>query len=316
MVRYIVRRLLGMLPTFLLLLFLVVAMVRLIPGNIVDLMLETQAGANNVNRIGLEHRLGLDQSLPVQYAKYTRNVFRGDLGHSLWNQRSVTGLIGERLPPTLELVSIAVLISLVLAVPIGMISAIRQDTPLDYGLRGLVIFGLSLPDFALATMVIIFPAIWFHWTPPLDYKSFIQNPMDNLGQTIIPALLLGVGLSASLTRMTRATMLEVLRQDYIRTAWAKGLNERVVVIQHAFKNALIPVVTLFGIQMAFLLSGAVIMESIFAIPGIGRLLLDSITSRDYPIIQGVTVMVAIGVMLINLTVDISYAYLDPRIRLS
>ncbi len=316
MTRYIVRRLLGMVPTLLVLLFLVVAMIRLIPGNIVDLMLEGHYGAANANRLAVEHGLGLDRSLLAQYADYTAHVARGDLGHSLWDHHSVTAMVLDHLTPTLEMIVLAVLISLLLSVPIGVISALRQDSPLDYLLRSLVILGLSVPDFALATMVIIFPALWFHWSPPLDFKPFAKSPLDNLGQMIIPALILGVGLSASLTRLMRATMLEVLRQDFIRTAWAKGLGERRVVLQHALKNALIPVVTLFGIQLAFLLSGAVIMESIFAIPGIGRLLLDAVTQRDYPVIQGVAVMVAIGVLLINLAIDISYGFLDPRIRLA
>lgn len=316
MTRYIVRRLLGMVPTLLVLLFLVVGMIRLIPGNIVDLMLEGHYGSANANKLAVEHGLGLDRPLLVQYADYTGHVVRGDLGRSLWDHRPVTTMVINHLTPTLEMIVLAVLISLALAVPIGVISAVRQDSPLDYILRSLAILGLSVPDFALATMVIIFPALWFHWSPPLDFKPFTKSPLDNLGQMIIPALIPGVGLSASLIRLMRATMLEVLRQDFIRTAWAKGLGERSLIVHHALKNALIPVVTLFGIQLAFLLSGAVIMESIFAIPGIGRLLIDAVTQRDYPVIQGVAVMVAIGVLLINLAIDISYGYLDPRIRLA
>ncbi len=315
MTRYIVRRLLGMVPTFLVLLFLAVAMLRFIPGNIVDLMLEGQTGAHNVNRTVLEHRLGLDQSLPVQYIHYLGGVLHGDLGHSLWNQQGVTGMLVQRLPPTLEMVVLAVLISLLIAVPIGALSAIRQDSFLDYLLRSAAILGLSVPNFALATMVLIFPALWFHWTPPLNYKPLSEDPGANLGQMIIPALILGVGLSASIVRLLRATMLEVLREDYIRTAWSKGLRERTIVLRHSARNALIPVVTLFGIQVAFLLSGSVIMEQIYAVPGVGRLLLDAIGQRDYPVVQGVTVVVALWVMLINLAVDVSYAYLDPRLRL-
>jgi peptide/nickel transport system permease protein len=314
--RYIVRRLLGMLPTFLVLIFLVVAMIRFIPGNIVDLMLEGQSGAHSIDRTLLEQRLGIDKPLAVQFVQYTGGVFRGDLGHSLWNRQSVTGMLASRLPPTLEMVGLAVVISLIISIPIGALSAVRQDTALDYLLRSVSILGLSVPSFALATMVLIFPALWFHWTPPLRYQSFAQDPLANLGQLLTPAVILGIGLSASIVRLMRATMLEVLREDYIRTAWAKGLRERSIVLHHAFKNALIPVVTLFGIQMAFLLSGSVIMEQIFAVPGVGRLLLDAIGQRDYPIVQGVTVVVAIWVMLINLAVDVSYAFADPRIRLS
>lgn len=316
MLRYVVRRLIGMLPTFLVLLFLVVAMIRFIPGNIVDLMLEGQTGAHNVNRTLLERRLGIDRSLPEQYVSYSTGVFHGDLGRSLWNQKSVTSLLGDRLPPTFELVGLAIVISLVISIPVGALSAIRQDSPLDYLLRSAVILGLSVPNFALATMVLIFPALWFHWTPPLSYQSLFHDPRANLGQMLTPAIILGIGLSASIVRLLRTTMLDVLREDYIRTAWSKGLRERTVVLRHAFRNALIPVLTLFGLQVAFLLSGSVILEQIFAVPGMGRLLLDAIGARDYPIVQGVTVVVAVWVMLINLAVDISYAFVDPRIRFS
>ena len=316
MLRYIVRRLLGMVPTFLVLLFVVVGMIRLIPGTAVDLMLSGQFGARDVSRLAVEHRLGIDKPLGVQYLNYTVGLLHGDLGRSLWTQKPVGAMIADHVWPTVEMVAFAVIVSLVISLPVGIVSAVRQDTVLDYSLRSFVILGLSLPSFALATMVLIFPALWFHWTPPLDYKSITADPLSNLGQMILPSLILGVGLSATIVRLTRAMMLEVLRQDYIRTAWSKGLRERSVILEHALKNALIPVVTLFGIQMAFLLSGSVIMESIFAVPGIGRLLVDAISQRDYPIIQGVTVMVGIGVMLINLAVDVSYGYLDPRVRVS
>jgi peptide/nickel transport system permease protein len=314
MLQYIVRRLLGIVPTFFVLLFVVVAMVRLIPGTIVDLILAGQYGARDVSRIALEHRMGLDRPLTAQFLSYAAGVLHGDLGRSLWTQQPVSGLIVARAGATAEMVLFAVAVSLVISVPVGIISALRQDSAMDYGLRGLVILGLAVPNFALATMVLIFPALWFHWTPPLEYKPLNVDPASNLGQMVLPSLILGVGLSATVIRLMRAMMLEVLRQDYVRTAWAKGLQERSVVLEHALKNALIPVITLFGIQMAFLLSGSVIMEQIFAIPGIGRLLIEAIGQRDYPIVQGVTLVVGAGVMLINLAVDVSYGLLDPRIR--
>ncbi len=207
------------------------------------------------------------------------------------------------------------MLSVIIAIPVGALSAVRQDSALDYLLRSITILGLSIPNFALATMALIFPALWWHWTPPLNYKTLAQDPAGNLLQIAWPVLILGLGLSASLARLMRATMLEVVREDYIRTAWSKGLRERSVVLRHAFKNALIPVVSLFGIQVAFLLSGSVIMEQIFAVPGIGSLLVNAIGQRDYPVVQGITVLVAVWVMLINLAVDVSYAYIDPRIRL-
>lgn len=315
MLQYVVRRLLGMIPTLLVLLFVVVGMIRLIPGNIVDLMLQGQVGARDMTRLAVEHRMGIDRPIAVQYVSYTGGLLHGDLGRSLWTQKPVTGMILSRAGPTLEMVGFAVVISLLISVPVGVLSAVRQDSPLDYLLRSVVILGLAIPNFALATMVLIFPALWFHWTPPLDFKPFPQDPLSNIGQLTIPSIILGIGLSTVIIRLMRAMMLEVLRQDYIRTAWSKGLRERSIVMEHALKNALIPVITLFGIQMAFLLSGSVIMEQIFAVPGIGRLLIDALTQRDYPVIQGVTVVVGIGVMLINLAVDVSYGYVDPRVRL-
>ena len=316
MTQYIVRRLLAMVPTMLLLVFLVVAMLRFIPGSIVDLMLEGQSGPHSVSRVLLEKRLGIDKPVVVQYVDYTAKAVHGDLGNSLWSQQSVSATIAHRLPPTIELVGLAIVLSLIIAVPVGALSAIRQDSMLDYVLRSITILGLSIPNFALGTMALIFPALWWHWTPPLNYQSFIENPAGNLLQIGWPVLILGLGLSASLARLMRATMLEVVREDYIRTAWAKGLRERSVVVRHAFKNALIPVVSLFGVQVAFLISGSVIMEQIFAVPGIGSLLVNAISQRDYPVVQGVTVLVAAWVMAINLLVDISYAFIDPRIRLA
>jgi peptide/nickel transport system permease protein len=314
MAQYVIRRILGMIPTFLILLLAVVAMIRLIPGTAVDIMLSSQSGARDVSRLAVEQRLGIDRPVTVQYITYAGGVLHGDLGRSLWTQRPVAETIATRTPATLEMVGLAVIVSLLISVPVGIISALRQDTALDYALRGAVILGLSVPSFALATMVLIFPALWFHWTPPLQYKPFTVDPLSNLGQMVLPALILGVGLSATVVRLMRAMMLEVLRQDYIRTAWSKGLRERSVVLEHALKNALIPVITLFGIQIAFLLSGSVVMEQIFAVPGIGRLLIEAISQRDYPVIQGVTVTVGVAVMVINLIVDLSYGFLDPRVR--
>jgi peptide/nickel transport system permease protein len=314
MTAYLVRRLLGIVPTVLLLLMLVVVMVRIIPGTIVDIMLTEQSGARNLDRRAIEQRLGIDRPLPVQYAEYAAGVLRGDLGRSLWDQRSVAALIVRRLPTTIELTAIAISVSMTLALVFGVLAAVRQDTLLDYGPRSLAILGLSVPEFVLGTALLVLPTIWFHKTVPLIWRPFSEDPVAHLTQMLIPALVVGVRLSASVMRLTRTMMLEVLRQDYTRTAWAKGLSERVVVVRHGLKNGLIPVVTLLGLEVAALISGVVIMESIFAIPGVGRLLLESIAARDYPVIQGITVVVGILVILVNLGVDLSYAYLDPRVR--
>lgn len=315
MTRYLVQRLIGVVPTVLLLLLLVVVMVRIIPGTVVDLMLTEQGGAREVDRQAFEERLGIDDSLPVQYLRYTAGVLRGDLGQSLWDQRSVAEMIFARLPTTLELALISMSVSVLIAITFGVIAAIRQDTVLDYVPRSLAVLGLSIPDFALGTMVLVLPTLWFQQTVPLIWHPFSEDPAAHLLQILIPAIVVGVRFSASVMRLTRTMMLEVLRQDYTRTAWAKGLSERAVVIRHGLKNALIPVVTLLGLELAALMSGIVIMESIFAIPGVGRLLIESISARDYPVIQGITVVIGTLIILVNLAVDLSYGFLDPRVRL-
>jgi peptide/nickel transport system permease protein len=314
MSRYLIQRLISVVPTLLLLLLLVVVMVRIIPGDIVDIMLSEQGGARNVDRQAIEARLGIDDPLPVQYLKYASGVLQGDLGRSLWDQRPVAQLVFRRLPVTLEIAFLAMCISVVLAIAFGVLAAIRQDSPLDYGPRAAAVLGLSVPDFVLGTALLVLPAIWWHKTVPLVWHSFSDDPKLHLQQIALPVLVVGVRLSASVMRLTRTMMLEVQRQDYTRTAWAKGLSERVVVLRHGLKNALIPVVTLLGLELAVLISGIVVMESIFAIPGVGRLLLESISSRDYPVVQGITVIIGTLVIFVNLLIDLSYAYLDPRVR--
>ena len=218
------------------------------------------------------------------------------------------------MPITLELGLLAILIGLLIAVPVGIYSAIRQDTAADYLGRSLAIIGLATPNFWLGIMVMIFPAIWWGWAPPMELIPFTEDPLGNLGVFIIPSLILGTASAAATMRMTRTMMLEVLRQDYIRTAWSKGLKERVVVVRHAIKNALIPVVTLVGLQLPILVGGAVIMENIFNLPGLGRLMVDALSHRDYPVVSGVNLVFATAVLGINLMIDVLYAFLDPRVQ--
>ena len=220
----------------------------------------------------------------------------------------------ERLPVTFELALLAIAISSLLAILVGVISAIRQDTPIDYIVRVMSIGGLSVPEFWIATLIIVFPAIWFNYLPPMRYTPIFVDPWANLQQFGIPAFTMGVRMSAGVMRMTRSQMLEVLRQDYIRTAWAKGLRERVVIYRHALKNALIPVITMMGTQFSSLMGGTVIVESIFSLPGVGRLMLDSIQVRDYTQLQGNVLFLAIVFLTMNLIVDLTYAWLDPRIN--
>jgi len=313
---YIVRRLLALIPTLFFASVIVFVTVRMIPGDIIDLMLsQNDIAAAKLGREQLEKVLGFDQPMWLQYWRWAGGIlFHGDFGRSLWQNTPVGEQLLARLPITFELGFIALIVGLLLAIPIGVFSAIRQDTGGDYVARSFSILMLAVPSFWLGTMVMVFPSIWWGWSPQMRFVAFTADPMQNLSQMIIPAIILGFGLSALTMRLTRTMMLEVLRQDFIRTAWAKGLNERLVVGRHALRNALIPVVTLIGLQAPLLIGGAVIMEQIFVIPGMGLLLLDAVSQRDYPVITGVFLIVGVAVMFINLLVDLSYGLLDPKVR--
>jgi peptide/nickel transport system permease protein len=311
---YVLRRLLALVPTLFFASLIVFVTVRIIPGNVIDLMLSQNDVAVGKDRAQLEAALGLDRPMYVQYVRWAGGAVRGDLGRSLWQNTPVTAELLERLPVTFELGLLALAVALSVALPIGVYSAIRQDTTGDYVMRSFSILMLAIPSFWLGTLVMVFPSIWWGWSPELTYVPLGREPLKNLGQMIVPAIILGTSLSAVTMRLTRTMMLEVLRQDYIRTAWAKGLSERPVVTRHALRNALIPVVTLIGLQAPLLIGGAVIMEQIFVIPGMGLLLLDAVGQRDYPIITGVFLVIGVCVMLINLLVDLSYGLLDPRVR--
>ncbi len=280
-------------------------------------MMSSQSGSGfgvGVNREALEREFGLDVPWYVQYVRWMAGVFRGELGESFRGQSPVTDEILPRLPVTLELGFFAMLISVITALPVGIYSAIRQDTLGDYMGRGIAIVFISVPLFWTATMVMIYPALWWGWAPRWKLIPFERDPLGHLGMFIIPAIVMGLFLSGTTIRMTRTMMLEVLRQDYIRTAWSKGLTERAVVIGHAMKNSLIPVVTAIGTLMPYVIGGAVIVEQIFALPGIGQFMLEAITYRDYPVVSAINLITATLVVLINLLVDLTYAYLDPRIR--
>ncbi len=314
---YMIRRLLLILPTLFILSILVFLSVRFIPGDVIDVLEGRMeyAESGGIDREALERRLGLDVPAWVQYGRWIGDILlNGSLGESLLTSYAVEEAILERLPVTLELGVLAIVIGLVIALPVGIYSAIRQDTAADYLGRSLAIIGLATPNFWLGIMVMIYPAIWWGWSPPLELIPFTQDPLGNLWGFFIPSLILGTASAAATMRMMRTMMLEVLRQDYIRTAWSKGLRERVVVIRHAIKNALIPVVTLIGLQLPILVGGAVIMENIFNLPGLGRLLVDALQTRDYPMVSGVNLFFATGVVLLNLLIDLIYPYLDPRVR--
>ena len=312
--QYVIKRLLLMIPSLLLVSFIVFSLARLIPGDVVDMMFEDQAYAKDID--DMRRKLGIDKAIHIQYVQWLYNVVRGDFGVSLWTKEPVLDEILRRLPVSLELGLLTIGCALLMAIPIGVLAAIRQDTVQDYTARSIAIGGLSIPGFWLATLVVVVPSIWWGWTPPIQYVSFREQPWHHLGQFLLPAVILGFASAASVMRLTRAQMLEVLRQDYVRTAWAKGLRERFVVLKHALKNAMIPVVTIIGLQVANVAGGTVIMEQIFGLPGMGRFLIEAIIQRDYPVIQGVNLTLATIVIAMNLVTDLVYGFLDPRIRYS
>ena len=317
---YIIRRLLLIIPTLFILTILVFLSVRFIPGDVIDAMVAEMAmtgfaGPGAIDREALERALGLDVPVHVQYGRWLGGILlHGTLGDSLLGQWSVEERIIGRLPVTIELGLLSIVIGLLIALPVGIYSAIRQDAIADYLGRSIAIIGLATPNFWLALMVMLFPAIWWGWSPPLELVPFTEDPLGNLGVFIIPSLILGTAMAAATMRMTRTTMLEVLRQDYIRTAWSKGLKERMVIMRHAIKNALIPVVTLVGLQLPLLVGGSVIMENIFNLPGVGRLMLLALDDRDYPVVSGINLIFATAVIGGNLMIDLIYPYLDARVR--
>ena len=316
---YLIRRILLIIPTLLIVTVIMFLLVRVIPGSAVEIM-----AAEHFSETGepldpedVRAMLGLDEPVHVQYGIWIWGVItRGDLGVGLWSQNPVLPQIVRRFPISVELGILAVIMSVIIGLPIGVWSAIRQDTAGDYLGRTFAIGMLALPNFWLATLIVVFPAVWWGWSPPVEYIPLAEDPWGNLRQFIIPAFLMGTGMSATTMRMTRTMMLEVLRQDYIRTAWSKGLSGVMVINRHALKNALIPVVTVVGMQMPVLIGGTVIMEQIFVLPGVGRLVIEAVQGRDYTMISGINIFLAAFVLIVNLIVDLSYAFLDPRIRYS
>ncbi len=313
---YLIKRLLLIIPTLFLISVVVFLIMRLMPGDIVDTIMQraiTRGGS--VDREAIERAFGLDVPIHVQYGRWMGDIFlHGSLGDSLRSGQPVTREILSRVGVTFELGLLAIIVALLLGLPIGVYSAYRQDSVGDYVGRSFAIALLAVPTFWLATMVILYPAIWWGWSPPLEVIPFAEDPIGNLAQFIIPGSITGMFMSGVTMRMTRTMMLEVLRQDYIRTAFAKGLGERVVVTRHALKNAFIPVITIVGLELPLLVGGTIITEQIFTLPGMGRLLLDSLENRDYTMVSGINLLIATAVVGANLLVDISYAYLDPRVR--
>ena len=316
MTTYVIRRLLLVVPTLLILTVLVFMLVRFLPGNIIDMM-ESDLDALDweLDREGFLRLMGLDVPFYVQYARWMGGMFlHGTLGDSLFAGHTVEEKILAALPVTIQLGAMSFVLAQLIALPVGIFSAIRQDTPADYVARTIAIIGMATPNFWLALMVMIYPTIWWGWAPPIEYIPFTEDPLGSIGMLIIPSVIVGTAMSAGTMRLTRTMMLEVLRQDYVRTARSKGLKERVVIYRHSVKNALIPIVTVVGGQIPILVGGSVIIENIFVLPGLGRLFVDALAQRDYPMVSGINLFFGTVILLNNLFIDLLYPFVDPRVR--
>jgi peptide/nickel transport system permease protein len=313
---YLTKRLLLIIPTLLGAAALVFVIMRVIPGDVALLIFGGEAGGQiDAKQLAdMRHRLGLDQPLLVQFGTWLWGVSRFDFGNSLWTGRPVIEEMMVRLPLSLELAFASTIVSVLIAIPLGMLAAVRQDTWVDYLVRIVSIGGLAIPSFWVGILCILMLVIFFGWGPPLEFKPPWVDPWANFQMMIWPVLTVGYRYAAVTTRMTRSTLLEVLREDYIRTAWAKGLRERAVVVRHALKNSMLPVITLIGTEFAFLIGGLVVTETVFTLNGVGRFVVDAIAHRDYPVVQALVFLIAFGFVVINLLVDLTYAWFDPRIR--
>jgi peptide/nickel transport system permease protein len=314
LLRFALRRTALVIPTLFGMSVLVFLMVRLLPGDVANVLTGGDVGATAASREAVRKALGLNRSLPDQYLRWIGGMLHGDFGASFITGRPAVDVIGAALPITLELTLLATLMAVVIGVPLGVASATRPNSRRDFGLRTVSLLGLSVPDFWLATLILLLTSVEFAWTPPVIWSPLLQHPVANLTGAFIPAAILGVFMLSSIMRMTRTTMVEVLRQDYVRTARAKGLTRRRVVYHHALRNALIPVVSLTGVQIAALLGGATILETIFGYPGVGYTLTHAIYNRDYPLIQASAIVLAAIVVFLNLAIDLTYTVLDPRVK--
>jgi len=311
--QYLLRRLALAIPTLFLVSVLVFALMRLMPGDVATRMVEGHAYAPTL--AALRHDLGLDRPVHVQYLEWIGGIVtRGDFGRSYWTRQPILDEFVRRFPVTLELAFLTIVVSVVLGVLVGIVSAVRQDSVSDYVGRILAILALSIPYFGLAVLVVVLPSIWFKWTPVWSYVPFTTDPLENLKIMLVPAFVFGVTRAGPVMRIMRSALLDVLRQDYIRTAWSKGLAERPIILRHALKNAMIPVISLIGLQMPLYIGGSVIIESIFRLPGVGLFFFEALTRLDYPVVQSVNLIIAALVVGLNLLIDLSYAFLDPRIR--
>jgi peptide/nickel transport system permease protein len=316
---YIAKRCLLFIPTLLMATLMAFLLLRVIPGDPALVKLAGETGDSSFTQAelhDLQVKLGTDRPLYVQYGKWVWGMLRLDFGESMFFEEPVAEDLAAKFPITLELTVLAMLIATIIAVPLGLVSAIKQDTPADYIARIISITGVALPNFWVGILIVYFLVLLFAWMPPLGYANLWEDPATNLQQFIFPALALGFFEMAFTARVTRSSMLEVYREDYTRTARGKGLAERVVILRHALKNALLPVVTVTGFQFGRLLAGTVVIENIFMVPGMGKLLLDSVFHRDYTEVQAIVVLITVSVLILNLLLDLVYGWLNPRIRYS
>jgi len=317
---YTIRRFLLIIPTMFILTVILFVLIRAMPGDAVEMMVQEQVWQqemgteSELNVEAIRHMLGLDVPAHVQYFRWVGGILRGDWGKSLWTNDTLMDMLRLKLPLTIELMFLAMVLGLIFSVPIGIYAAVRQDTIGDYLGRTWSIMALAVPAFWIATLVMIYPSVWWGWAPTVRYIPLVEDPIGNLKQFLLPALIMGMFTSGGTMRITRTMMLEVLRQDYIRTAWSKGLKERAIIFRHAARNTMIPVITLASGMIPALFGGSVIMEQIFCLPGMGRYLLTAIASRDYLIVSGQNLIFALMVMVVIVCTDLSYAFLDPRIR--
>ena len=313
MIEFLVRRAFVSAVTLLIISLIVFTGVRMIPGDPARVLAGTEADEAGIDEI--REKYGLNAPLPVQYLRWLGLAATGDLGESIRTRTAVTSMIAGKLPITIELTCLSLLVAVAIAIPAGVLAAVRRNTVWDVLASGVSLCGVSIPNFWLGIMLILLASVRFGWLPASGFVPFVEDPVGNLQRMVMPALVLGTGLAAVLMRQTRNAMIEVLSADYVRTARAKGLAQRAVVVRHALRNGLIPVVTILGLQMGALMGGAVVTEQIFVLPGFGRLIVEAVFTRDYPVVQGVVLITAASYVLINLAVDVSYSVLNPRIRI-
>jgi len=313
---YILKRLLLIVPTLLGVAVIVFLIMRVIPGDVALMILGGDDGGqiDPQQVAAVRQQLGLDQPLIVQFGTWLWGVLRFDFGNSLWTGQPIVHELAIRLPLSLQLALMATFVSVLIAIPLGTLAAVRQDTWVDYVVRIGSIGGLAIPSFWIGILCILFLVIFFGWGPPLEFTPPWVDPWVNLQMMVWPVVTVGYRYAAVTTRMTRSTVLEVLREDYIRTAWAKGLRERAVVVRHALKNSMLPVITLIGTEFAFLIGGLVVTETVFTLNGIGRFVVEAVAHRDYPVVQALVFLIAFSFVMVNLLVDLTYAWFDPRIR--